>query len=259
MVERFVPHQVSFDDVKKISCINNYILGISTCIAISTALFEKAIKQYENINDGLNAMSTVLIGLYIVFDIIGNYCLSKAETKRRLDFIDNSFNTNLSGKKSVGYFSNSYIEPGLYKMAVNCFENSLFSYNVSKRMIKPLLIKNLAIISIFIISAALGDKQIVILIFQLSLPVLLFQQVVKLFIYSSNNEKVLLNFQQLFEDLKSHQFEKKTPEVIRNIIHYESNISWAAIPLDSQIFEELNPQLSADWDELKKTYEIDQV
>ena len=107
-----------------------------------------------------------------------------------------------------------------------------------------------------IIAASLGEKQIVVLIFQLSLPVILFQQLIKIWAYNINTENVLNEFQSLFDDLKVETHEKKSAKILRNIIYYESNISWGSVLLSSSIFNKLNPVLSSDWETLKKEYNI---
>lgn len=235
---------------------NDYILVATSIIAISTTILERQSWRNADLNDGLNAINSILIVFYIVCDTASGYFLFKAEAKRRLDFIDNSYDTNLSGRRSEGYFSNTGLAPGLYKMAVNSFENVLFSFNISKRMLPLLLLKNLVIIAVFILAASLGQKQIVILIFQLSLPVILFQQLVKLWVYHVNTETVLEEFQSLFEDLKDVDHETKSAKILRNIIHCESNISWGSILLSSKIFNKINPALSDEWVALKKEYKI---
>jgi hypothetical protein len=252
---KFVPHQVSFDQVRKWRALNDWILVGTTVIVVLTTFLQNQSTSLQ-INDGLNAFNSMLISFYIVCDIVSSYFLFKVESKRRLDFLDNSFDTNLSGRKSEEYFTNSHLEPGLYKLAVNSFENVLFSYNISKRMLPGLLAKNFLVIFIFILAASLGEKKIVILIFQLSLPVVLLQQLVRLWVYNLNTEKVLEEFQCLFEDLKTTTPERKSAQILRNIIHYESNISWGSILLSSRVFNKLNPTLSSEWEALKKEYKI---
>lgn len=257
MIKRFIPHQASFDSVEKINKSNNYILILSTVIVVVTSFFAKNISRFEGLEEGLNILNSLLIFAYISLDILGSYLMQKAEAKRRLDFIDNSFDTNLSGTRSENYFTNAMLAPGIYKMAVNCFENSLFSYNISKKMLKNLAIKNSIVVAIFILAATMGKREIIILFFQLSLPFLLIQHLVKLTLYVANTESVLDNFKTLFNDLKDTPYEKKTPGILRNIIHYESNISWGSILLSSRIFNKLNPSLSEEWLALKKEYRIE--
>jgi hypothetical protein len=257
MIKRFTPHQASFDSVEKISNWNNYILILSTVIVIVTSFFARSISQLDGLKEGLNIFNSLLIFAYISMDILGSYLMQKAEARRRLDFIDNSFDTSLSGTKSENYFTNEMLSPGIYKMAVNCFENSLFSYSISKRMLKSLTIKNTIVVAIFILAATMGEKEMIILFFQLSLPFLLIQQLVKLVLYVTNTENVLDNFKTLFNDLKDADYEKKTPGILRNIIQYESNISWGSILLSSKIFNKLNPSLSEEWWVLKKEYKIE--
>jgi len=253
---KFVPHQVSFDQVKKWRKFNDYNLIATTLIVIAIVILDKQPSPNVAIIDGLNAVNSLLIAFYIVCEMAISYFLFRAESKRRLDFIDNSFDTNLSGKRSEEYYTNSNLSPGLYKMAVNCFENVFFSYHISKRMVPVLLLKNLVIICVFIIAASLGEKQIVVLIFQLSLPVILFQQLIKIWVYNINTENVLNEFQSLFDDLKNETHEKKSAKILRNIIYYESNISWGSVLLSSSIFNKLNPALSIDWETLKQEYNI---
>jgi hypothetical protein len=254
--KKFVPHQISFNHVERLNKANNIILILSTLIVVAATFFDQSINKFDGLSDGLNALNTLIIFCYILLDITGAYLLHKAEAKRRLDFIDNSFDTNLSGRRSENYFTNSFLSPGLYKMAVNCFESSLFSFNISKRMLPGLIVKNFIIMSVFVIAASMGEKRIVIMIFQLSLPLLLFQQLVKLLLYIINTESVLLSFQSLFNDLKTMDLEYKSPEILRNIIHYESNVSWGSLQLSARIFNKLNPSLSAEWERLRSEYKI---
>ncbi len=259
MIKRIVPHEVSFNQVERIGSINNYILIASTAIVASTIFFEEAIKTSRQLNDGLNAFNSLLIVMYIILEIIGSFLLHRAEAKRRLDFIDNSFDTSYSGTKSENYFTNGNLSPNFYKMAVNCFENTFFTSNISRRMLFPLFVKNLIIIAIFVMAAALGEKRIVVNLLQMALPILLLQQLVKLSLYVYSTELQLANFKELFNDLKSESHEKRIPEMLRNVIYYESNISWASILLSKNLFKKLNPDLSQEWSRLKDEYKIPKI
>lgn len=256
MTNRIVPHEVSFNQVDRISSINNYILISSTILVAATIFFEESIKNSQQLNDGLNAFNSLLIVVYIILEITGSFLLHRAEAKRRLDFIDNSFDTSYSGKKSENYFTNANLSPSLYKMVVNCFENTFFTSNISRRMLFPLFMKNLFIIGIFVMAAALGEKRVVVNLLQMALPILLLQQLVKLSLYVYATELQLTNFKELFNDLKSESHEKRIPEMLKNVIYYESNISWASILLSKNLFNKLNPSLSQEWNQLKDEYKI---
>src|ERR1700757_3490032 len=118
---RIVPHSISYDTVERINNYATIILYTSTFLSIVISLL-----GYFNLILGLKntliVLNSFFICLYVYLDNRANYIFTKAEMKRRLDWLDNSFGTNFSGKKSQNYFTNEHISPGLYKLAVNCFE-----------------------------------------------------------------------------------------------------------------------------------------
>jgi hypothetical protein len=256
MNKKVVPHEKAFARVKRIGNWNNVILIFTTLVAITTMVFDEQLKQEGMVNK-VNMLNSLCIFAYFVLDVLGSFLLQKAETLRRLVFIDNSFNVNLAGKKSEGYFTNETLTPGVHKMAVNCFENSFFSYAIGSKMLGRLAFKNIPIAAVFIAAASLGKAEIVNLIFQLSLPVVLMQQLAKVMLYVSSTETVLSNFKTLFSDLRGNPpSDQRTPEILRNVIHYETNISWGSIPLSSSLFKKFNDELSEEWERMKKTYGI---
>ena len=255
MNQKIVPHQKAFNRVKTFGAWSNGILAFTTIIAISSMVFEDQLKS--SVMDKVNALNSLCILAYFALDLTSSYLLQKAEMVRRLVFIDNSFGVNLTGKKSAGYFTNESLTPGVYKMAVNCFENSFFSHVISSKMLVRLALKNIPIAAVFIAAASMGEAKIVNLIFQLSLPVVLVQQLVKLAFYVSTTETVLNNFKTLFSDLRGNPpSDQRTPEILRNVIQYETNISWGSIPLSSALFDKFNDELSIEWERMKNEYQI---
>lgn len=256
MNQKIVPHQKAFNRVKTFGAWSNGILAFTTIIAISSMVFEDHLKS-SGLMDKVNALNSLGILAYFALDLTSSYLLQKAEMLRRLVFIDNSFGVNLTGKKSAGYFTNESLTPGVYKMAVNCFENSFFSHVISSKMLVRLALKNIPIAAVFIAAASMGEAKIVNLIFQLSLPVVLVQQLVKLAFYVSTTETVLNNFKTLFSDLRGNPpSDQRTPEILRNVIQYETNISWGSIPLSSALFDKFNEELSIEWERMKNEYQI---
>lgn len=170
-----------------------------------------------------------------------------------MDYIDNSLGSNLSGFRSQGYFSNDLNDDGIYKLAINCFENSFFSYEISKRM----LVKEWSVFAIigliFLFEASLGSTSIVVLIIQLSLPLYLFQQAYKLLHFNIRTKAVVTSFKSLFNEMKTVQSSSdKLPAIIKTILDYETTKSWGSILLCQKIFNKTNRTLSEDWNNLKK-------
>jgi hypothetical protein len=51
-------------------------------------------------------------------------------------------------------------------------------------------------------------------------------------------------------------FENKTAEALRDIVEYETTISWASTPLRSRIFWKYKDKLAIEWEEFKQDYKI---
>jgi hypothetical protein len=192
----------------------------------------------------------------VYFDNRASYIFTKAEMKRRLDWLDNSFGTNFLGKKSKNYFTNEHLSPGFYKLAVNCFENSFHSQSNISKMLPAIITETVIIVLLFISSAYIGNREIVRLFFELALPAILIQKLIKAIYFSSRMTDVQDRFKLLFNDLMNNGFENKTAEALRDILEYETALSWANTPISSKIFYKYQDQWSADWEELKQAYQI---
>lgn len=252
---RIVPYSVSYDTVETLNSRAEILLYSSTAVSIAISLL-----GYFNL---LPDLRTVLIGINILFICIyafldnrASYIFTKAEMKRRLDWLDNSFGTNFSGKKSQGYFTNEHLSPGLYKLAVNCFENSYHTHFIISKMLGRIIIQTIIIVLIFIASAYIGNREIVRLFFELALPAILLQKLIKVIYFSSRMTEVQDRFKSLFNDLMQFGFENKTAEALRDILEYETALSWASIPLSSKIFRKYQDKLAKEWEELKAEYQV---
>jgi hypothetical protein len=252
---RIVPYSVSYDTVEKLNKYTTILLYSSTVVSISISSL-----GYFNL---LPELRTVLIGfnilficIYVYLDNRANYIFTKAEMKRRLDWLDNSFGTNFSGKKSKNYFTNEHLSPGLYKLAVNCFENSFHTQSNISKMLPAIITQTIIIVLLFISSAYIGNREIVRLFFELALPAILIQKLIKAIYFSSRMTDVQDRFKLLFNDLMKNGFENKTAEALRDILEYETALSWASTPVSSKIFYKYQDQWAAEWEELKQEYQI---
>lgn len=251
---RIVPHQQMFDRAKSFDKWANTIIYLSSVLSVALIFLSP---PYDKLIVAINAANCVFITIIVVFDTLFNYFFFEAGKAKRLDFIDNSMGTDFSGARSQGYFTNENLAAGLYKMAVNCFENSFFSSQISAKMITASWVKFVIILIIFVFSAALGEQKIVNLLFQLSLPLLLFQQALKITLFYIRVNSTYESFLHLFNDFKQHgNNEGKDPEILKIILDYQTTLTWGAIPLSDKLFNKYNAVLSQKWNELKANYNI---
>lgn len=252
---RIVPHSVSYATVEKLNKNATILLYTSTAISIAISLLGYFNLLFD-LKSTLIGINILFICLYVYLDNRANYIFTKAEMKRRLDWLDNSFGTNFSGKKSKNYFTNEHLSPGLYKLAVNCFENSFHTQSNISKMLPAIITQTIVIVLLFISSAYIGNQEIVRLFFELSLPAILIQKLAKAIIFSTRMTDLLDRFKLLFNDLMKNGFENKTAEALRDILEYETALSWASTPLNSKIFNKYQDQWATEWEELKQEYQI---
>ena len=252
-----VPFKNTFDNAKLYDNFANYALWISTILIIIAFLLKLVYPDLSYISNIINKVNCLFIVAYAVLNFITDYIFYKASYHKRLDFIDNSFNTLYSEENSSEYYSNDDIENGIYKLAVNSFENSLFTYNISKKMLIKVWIKNTLIALTFLILAIFGYENAFVLLLQLTLPILLLSKAIKLTIFVNRVNRIYENYRKLFQNLKTNRTNTlTTPEILINVIEYESTLSWGGILLDSNIYNSMNDKLSKIWNGIKDKYKI---
>ena len=256
-MSKIVPFREDFETVGKFEVAAWYILLLSTLLLIVSFLLEKYSPGYKVLSDWIDRVNCFFIISYAAIELyINNYGFFNASIKKREDFIDNSFNSSLGLKNSENYFSNDELEGSIYKMGVNTFENVLFSYNIAKEMRFTILTKCFGIALVFVACAICGYDNTIILIIQLSLPILLIQQAVKHSIFVNRLEKNLKCFCRMFNNLKNGSKKEYIPEIICNVMEYEVILTWGSTILNNKIFNKLNPSLSKEWDSTKEKYNI---
>jgi len=262
---RNIPHDKLFKEANVIDKWQSIILSIASIFTIASIILNALKKDYCFLGgavciDIVDCLVSVFSVAYIIFEIWVSSKLYNAEKARRTDLIDNSFITNFAGEQSTGYYNSGGINPGVYKLAVNGFENSLFSSNTAKKMLKKKWIIAVLILVVFLISAFLGEKFILNSLVQIAAAGVLVQHAVKLQLFSDRINKIHEDYKSLFSNLRDETDKtKRAGEMIKNVLAYETTISSAVIALDSKIFFKDNDELSNKWDQMKKDYKIEYV
>jgi hypothetical protein len=88
----------------------------------------------------------------------------------------------------------------------------------------------------------------------LSLPFTMFNETIKLYRLNRNVESVFLTFKKLYSSTKKS---KREFLIIDNVINYEKSLSYSSIPLNDNLFHEMNESLSIEWNEIKKEHKIE--
>jgi hypothetical protein len=234
---KIVPHTIDYKYLQRVNKGLKTLLYASATTATITFLlniFHLLPEYNEILQITLNSFTCIFALAYFTLNIAFNYFFQQAEVIRRKDFIDNSLGTKLSEKNSVGYYSNESNSTGIVKLGLNCFENSLFTSTIVTKMLFPMWRKTAIVLVGFLCLALFTNNRTLTTVLQLALPLTIIQQSIKLYIIFSSTSGIHL--QNL---------------IIRNVISYESTLAWGAVLVDSKIYDEVNPELSLVWDDIK--------
>lgn len=259
---RYVPHQQIYDQAKKYDGWQTKVLVSATILALASLALNSVKHSVTGFDMGcvidiVNAVASALSVVYIALDLLVNLKFYKAEKGRRVDFIDHAFDTNFSGDRSKGYYNTSGINIGVYRMTVQAFENTLFTNNSAKKMTTKKWIYAIIILVVFLLSACLGEKAWVNNLLQLAAAGILVQQAIKFQQFSDRIEAIHSDFKTLFSNLKDVADKSKNEgEMVRNVLNYETTLSWGSMILDDDIFKRDNDELSKKWEQMKLDYKI---
>ena len=250
-----VPHDKLYKLVTNLSSALNWLLIISTIISIVIIILNN-INLNSNPNTSLwLSRSLALIAIvFFILDVIQSHIYHRAELQRKNDFMDNSLQTKLADANSNEYYTNDDISKGVYKMGVNCFENSFFTKTISSKMLVKQITYTIVIWILLWCVILTAPNNVYIEVILLALPFSVANDTRKLYRLNKNVEMVFGTFKKIFSSTKKS---KRESLIIDNVISYEKAISYSSIPLNSKIFDELNDELSIEWNDIKKQHNIE--
>lgn len=256
---QFAPQYNLFVIIDKIRLCILWIFWFIFILSIVPAVL-KLLNVKLNFEDLINTLNIICIICFFVLDIVvENILIPQADSKRRDDFIDNSFGSSFSSNPSIGYFDTMGLQQGLFKAASNLFENCFFTYSLVKAVtIRKTLLPTVVLLSIAVF-AYYGFKQVP---FALTLLQALFSatvlgNLIKHFILMVRLHSIHDAWITLFQnqDIKSNT-EKYRTLIYRYWLQYETLHSRIQAGIPDKIFNKLNPNLTKEWEEIKMRYNI---
>lgn len=231
------------------------IFALSFCPILANKIVE--LKQLEDV---VNIANIVLIILFFIQEIVvESILIPMAESRRRNDFMDNSFGSRYSPNNSVGYFDNDSVVHGKYKAAVNLFQNCFFTYSLLKIATPGRAIVPGLVFVVVAILACLGFNKVP---FALSVLQILFStnvlgSLIKHFVLLIQIGYIQENWISLFQRADfiptNTSYEN---DILRNWLQYETLISRLPADISDRIFNKHNANLTTEWLQIKSTYRI---
>lgn len=259
-MDRQLPYQLSYKTLKSWRKVETIFLWSTFICSILSTLFQIhkneccIINCLSSLINFINYISIIGYGLlYIIVEIIMQPMIAK---ERRKGFIDNSLGTNLLGKPVINYYDNDSLDLGMYKLLVNCFENCHFTYHIIRKMMMFVIFKNLSLCILLIVFAYWGIKSNI-----LSIPILqLFISSLFLFelAYHISFYIKLKHLYEQFQSIFNKRLTKKESEnqAVYMVLEYETALAYNKSPNSDSVYQKMREQLTDEWNELKKTYNI---
>jgi hypothetical protein len=256
---QFAPQYSLFVIIDKIRSLISYVFWIIFLLSVYPTV-SRILELKINVDDLLNTINIISITLFFILEVIVEYILiPQAESKRRDDFIDNSFGSSFTTNPSLGYFDNDEIGVGLYKAATNLFENSFFTYSLVKAVtIRKIIPPTILLLSVAVF-AYYGFKQVpfVLSLLQAIFSATLLGELVKHFVLMIRLNAIQDSWITLFQnrEFKSNVYKYETI-IYRYWLQYETLHSRIQSGIPDRVFKKLNPILTEEWKILKKRYNI---
>jgi hypothetical protein len=201
------------------------------------------------------AFLAAVLGLFIL-DIVVKLRLSpRAADARAQDFLSHAYGQDLLAARTAGYYNNN-AQLGMQKIAAQTFENTLFTQEISRVMFNRQIRLGVIYGLIFLVGIAYRGTPIT--LWCAAAQVLFGEQIFLRFIRLWWLRR---RAEQIHEDLRRLYISRSTGAQFDSIAmdaytRYEMSKSTAGITLSSKIYSELNPRLTAEWDQLRARYAI---
>jgi hypothetical protein len=261
---RFLPYKADFAVMKRWRTVGTAMLyGISVLSVLIPLFRELATSMPMVFIRGMEFVNFMLIVAYYIVNVVSEVFLYPAAARqRRLNFIDNSLGSRFLGKDSYGYFSNDEISTGPFKLAVNCFENLFFTYNIAKAMRRGIAARNAVLAGVFLTFAYIGiqNNSVGLPVVQIFLSSLFLTELIHHLHFVAKLSVLLDKFKMFFmEAMKERGERSKIHYPISLLLEYETTLAYNKAPTSDRIYAKIKDRLSEEWDELKDYYQVAQL
>ncbi|MDO3653542.1 hypothetical protein [Bacillus subtilis] len=219
------------------------------------------------VNDYL-LVKNIILGVFILstlcYFIIDNYLsifkIPQVEEKRRVHLLTNSFNVPLDNERTNKYYNND-LEPSLLKLGANIFENSLFAKRVTHEMAIRERIKVGIFIVIFVVAILLRttEMELISILAQTLFASTLIPAYLRLEVLHYKNRAMFDCLYDIFlfqKQRTTENDEKLSAKLLDCFVKYESAKAYSGVKQDSKIFHKINPEVSQEWEEIKRNLNI---
>jgi hypothetical protein len=246
---KVIPHQESIDRSKLAAKIGKYSLYTSSLFVLFGLIAQVWLPNVLWLKEAITCCLAFSSVGYLVMSTAANIFFYRYTVEKRKDLLDNSFGTTYHPKKSQNYFSNDMLPHGIYKLGVNSFENAFFTTRVTTLMKQRMLLPVILVVSIFLISAVVGEQTAIQWLIKIPLAGNVIVNYSKIFFINSQAGKVVDEFISFFNclDGRSELSDLEKASIIKLVLDYETSIAWGSYHNDEPLFLSINQKTTEDW------------
>lgn len=200
------------------------------------------------------------LGYFVIDNYLSIFKIPKVEDKRRVHLLTNSFNVPLDNERTNRYYNND-LEPSLLKLGANIFENSLFAERVTHEMAKRERIKVGIFVVVFVIALMLRTTEIelITILAQTLFASTLIPAYLRLEVLHFKNKAIFDSLQDIFllnNQMTNDDNERLSAKLLDCFVKYESAKAYSGVKQDTKVFRKINPQVTQEWEEIKRNLNI---
>lgn len=254
-----VPQKKDFEKAIEYDKYRNFCKRMITVASIIAAVYGVSPAQNSTVEIIVSVGLMVVSLLSIYFSSRFNETFRRAEKTRRDGFIDNTFDTRLADVSSAGYYDTDNVEHGIKKLMSNLHESCLYTCKIAEKMFarteKSLLLWFCLILILAVVN--LWGTLFVIAVIDVFLSMEVLEDYIELKRLFTETETVQQECKKIAENAASKEWREDNiliGEILQVYLQYEAALSYASIILDADIYNELNPTISQEWNDMRERY-----
>lgn len=225
--------------------------------ALSIAVLFVTKDQQPLAFDILNALFVISVaGLFVIGLVSRLYFMRRADNARIRDFFEKAFAVPLTSTATVGYYNNAATDP-IRRVAAMTMENAFFSKSIALKMLHRERSRAAVYVMIYLAALAMRRTEFTVLVavsqFVLSEQVLV--KWIKLEWLRKCFEEAYECTSQLFQAAPKAVGPFRA-QALAAFTMYETAKANAALTLSNDLFNQLNPDLSNQWDTIRAKFNV---
>lgn len=243
-----------FDIIESADVFAQVLFWIGAVLSIASSIVPEA----GNADIYKAVQATFLVVVVVMFFVdqwTKLYLAPRAADARAQDFLSHAYGQPLSGDMTTGYYNNG-VSAGVAKLAAQAFENTLFTKEICRAVLKTHAPATLLYAAVWLLALTYGQAPLSLMaaFAQLIFSEQIIARLVRLWWLQRRCEELHEVFRQLYvSKATGANFDAIA---LDGFTRYEVAKATAGVTLSSKAFKRFNVPLSLQWEELKQALSI---